>query len=537
MDASAGGGLAPALAGSAPHGVVLTEPRLDEAAFVEEAEARPDASLAFADALHRQTMAFLADCRAAIRVMMPAGKGHLLALCIDDAAAKILGLPQTPIANQARAAALKSMAKEYGRMGLGFNTVVCQPPREMAEESAWRARRERLKVYALRYRPIGNRQLRPLPSFHARRRHAGQRRRPLPGQRRHGDDGMTMSNASAGIVLITGATRGIGRAIAERFAREGCRLALVYRSGEAAARETRDMLAETGAEAEMLCADLGDTQACRTVVDRVVARYGGLDVLINNAGGTHDGAFATMPPGDYAGLIRTNLSAPIVLALQAAPYLIASARAERGGAVVMMASLAGVAGKEGQIPYATTKAASSGPRGCSRGTSAAAGCGSMRSRPASSAPGWSKGSSRGCTPMSSPPARRPGWAIRRRSPRPPGFLASGASSYCKRRGPAHRRGLPAMNGQPRAAQLRRPHPCTLSLAGAGDGQGLRRWPGCPAIPHSGIAKRPRQRPPPALMNGKPARERVRHPAPRIGITRSPSSGWAPSPRSGATATR
>ena len=155
VDASAGGGLAPALDGSAPHGVVLTEPRLDEAAFVEEAEVRPEAASAFADALHRQTMAFLADCRAAVRAMMPAGQGHLLALCIDDAAAKILGLPQTPIANQARAAALKSLAKEYGRMGLGFNTVVCQPPREMVEASAWRARRERLKVYALRYRPIG----------------------------------------------------------------------------------------------------------------------------------------------------------------------------------------------------------------------------------------------------------------------------------------------------------------------------------------------------------------------------------------------
>ena len=155
MDASAGGGLGAALAGTTPCGVVLTEPRLDEAAFVEEAEAVPDAALAFADALHRQTTAFLADCRAAIQAMMPAGKGQLLALCIDDAAARILGLPQTPVANQARAAALKSMAKEYGRMGLGFNTVVCQPPREMAEASAWRARRERLKVYALRYRPIG----------------------------------------------------------------------------------------------------------------------------------------------------------------------------------------------------------------------------------------------------------------------------------------------------------------------------------------------------------------------------------------------
>ena len=157
------------------------------------------------------------------------------------------------------------------------------------------------------------------------------------------------------IVLITGATRGIGRAITHKFARAGCRLVLVYRSNRAAAQEVRDMLAGTGAELEMIRADLADTRVCRTVIDRAVTRYGGLDVLINNAGGTHDGAFAAMPPGDYAGLIRGNLCAPVVLALQAAPYLIASARAGRSGAVVMMASMAGVAGKEGQVPYAATK--------------------------------------------------------------------------------------------------------------------------------------------------------------------------------------
>ena len=155
LDASAGGGLAATLAGTAPHGVVLTEPRLDESACVGQALAEPDAAAAFAGEIHSQTMAFLADCRAAIRAMMPAGRGSLLALCIDDYAAGILELPQTPIANQARAAALKSMAREYGRMGLGFNTFVCQPPREMVERSAWRAHREQLKVYALRYRPVG----------------------------------------------------------------------------------------------------------------------------------------------------------------------------------------------------------------------------------------------------------------------------------------------------------------------------------------------------------------------------------------------
>ena len=160
---------------------------------------------------------------------------------------------------------------------------------------------------------------------------------------------------AAGIVLITGATRGIGRAITRRFAREGCRLALVYRADEAAAREVRDLLADEQVEAEMIRADLGDLRVCRTVVDRVVDRYGGLDILINNAGGTCDGAFAAMPPERYAGVVRGNLSAPVALALHAAPHLVESARTGRGGVVVMMASLAGVTGKEGQVPYATTK--------------------------------------------------------------------------------------------------------------------------------------------------------------------------------------
>ena len=164
---------------------------------------------------------------------------------------------------------------------------------------------------------------------------------------------MTMDTAS--IVLITGATRGIGRAITQRFARAGSRLALVYRADETAAREVRDLLEAACVEAEMIRADLSDLRACRTVIDRVVARYGGLDVLVNNAGGTHDGAFAAMPPESYVGLVRGNLSAPVVLALHAAPHLVSSARAGRGGAIVMMASMAGVTGKEGQVPYAATK--------------------------------------------------------------------------------------------------------------------------------------------------------------------------------------
>ena len=155
VDASVGGGISCVVADAPPYCVVLTEPLLDESSFVSQALAAPDTAAGFGRELHHQTMVFLDDCRAAIRAMMPAGRGYVVALCIDDYAAKILGLPQTPVANQARAAALKSMAKEYGRMGLGFTTFVCQPPRETVEKTAWRIHRNHLKVYALRYRPVG----------------------------------------------------------------------------------------------------------------------------------------------------------------------------------------------------------------------------------------------------------------------------------------------------------------------------------------------------------------------------------------------
>ena len=164
-----------------------------------------------------------------------------------------------------------------------------------------------------------------------------------------------MTTDSSSIVLITGATRGIGRAVTQRFAREGCRLALVYRADETAAGEVRDLLADARVEAEMIRADLSDLRVCRAVIEQVVDRYGGLDILVNNAGGTYDGAFAAMPPESYVGLIRGNLSAPVALALYAAPHLVGSAQAGRSGSVVMMASMAGVTGKEGQVPYATTK--------------------------------------------------------------------------------------------------------------------------------------------------------------------------------------
>lgn len=157
------------------------------------------------------------------------------------------------------------------------------------------------------------------------------------------------------IALITGATRGIGRAIATKFAAEDCRLVLVYRSNQAAADETRDTLEAAGAEVLMLQADLSDPASAAQVLGATVDRFGGLDVLVNNAGGAYDGAFAAMKSEEYSNLVSCNLVAPVSLTIAAAPLLIASAKAGRGGEVVMMSSMAGVTGKEGQVPYSTTK--------------------------------------------------------------------------------------------------------------------------------------------------------------------------------------
>lgn len=157
------------------------------------------------------------------------------------------------------------------------------------------------------------------------------------------------------VAVITGATRGIGRAIAEKFSNENCRLVLVYRSNAAAADETKTALEAKGTEVLMLQADLTDAEACARVVGAAKDRFGGIDILVNNAGGAYDGAFAAMNPDEYAPLLRCNLVAPLLLTIAATPLLLASAKAGRGGAVVMMASMAGVTGKEGQVPYSTTK--------------------------------------------------------------------------------------------------------------------------------------------------------------------------------------
>jgi 3-oxoacyl-[acyl-carrier protein] reductase len=152
------------------------------------------------------------------------------------------------------------------------------------------------------------------------------------------------------VILVTGATRGIGRAIAEHLAQAGARLVLTYRGNQAAAAETAARLAHLGAASWIVQADLADPTVTRALPQQVVERFGRLDGLVNNAGITVDGAYVLLEPQAYRPVMATNLLGTMRLSCSALPWLTAS-----HGAIVMVSSLAGVNGKEGQVPYSTTK--------------------------------------------------------------------------------------------------------------------------------------------------------------------------------------
>jgi short-subunit dehydrogenase len=147
-------------------------------------------------------------------------------------------------------------------------------------------------------------------------------------------------------VLLTGATRGIGRALAERFAREGARLALVARS-EAPLRE---LAARLGAQAFPV--DLADEGSVRGLVGRIEADGGPIDVLVNNAGVSNIGWVLDQKPEDVERLFRTNLLTPIHLCQQAIPRMLARG----GGHVVNVASIAAVLTPPGLVHYGASKA-------------------------------------------------------------------------------------------------------------------------------------------------------------------------------------
>jgi len=157
--------------------------------------------------------------------------------------------------------------------------------------------------------------------------------------------------------LITGASRGIGRAIALRFAQEGCDLALNYvaEAGRDNAAEAADVAREVealGRRAVCLEADVTDAAAVQAMVEQAVAALGKLDVLVNNAGITRDRTLRKLSPEDWEAVLRVNLTGAFNCCQAVLPHMLE----QGGGRIVSMASVVGLTGNFGQTNYAASKA-------------------------------------------------------------------------------------------------------------------------------------------------------------------------------------
>lgn len=153
------------------------------------------------------------------------------------------------------------------------------------------------------------------------------------------------------VVLITGGSRGIGRAIVLRMAQSGARIAFTYATRADAARETAAEALRAGAAGvAVFPCDMADAAAAEELPALVHGRWNRLDILVNNAGLTRDGPFALLPPEQWREVLTVNLVNTIRLTQAALPFL-----EQSQGMVVNVASLAGRAGKEGQVPYSATK--------------------------------------------------------------------------------------------------------------------------------------------------------------------------------------
>lgn len=150
--------------------------------------------------------------------------------------------------------------------------------------------------------------------------------------------------------IITGAGRGIGRAIALRFASEGASLFLVTQ--KTSLDSLIDELKEKGVDAEGIFGDVGDAKFASQAVEKCVKRFGGVDILVNNAGITRDGLFIRMKEADFDDVIRVNLKGTFFM-MQAASKVMMKKRA---GSIINLSSIVGLTGNAGQLNYAASKA-------------------------------------------------------------------------------------------------------------------------------------------------------------------------------------
>ena len=152
--------------------------------------------------------------------------------------------------------------------------------------------------------------------------------------------------------IVTGASRGIGAAIARKLAADGMRVILNYCGSEEKALAVKAEIEAAGGEAAVWQCDVADAAQCEAMVKDVMEAYGSIDVLVNNAGITRDGLLLRMKDEDFTRVIDTNLKGTFYMMRQVSRYMLK----QKSGRIINMASVVGISGNAGQVNYAASKA-------------------------------------------------------------------------------------------------------------------------------------------------------------------------------------
>lgn len=162
-------------------------------------------------------------------------------------------------------------------------------------------------------------------------------------------EGLSLTDKCA---VVTGGSRGIGRAVCLELARLGARVVFTYAGNAEAAQKTVEMIGARGGTARAICADVRSAEDATRVIDEARGSFGGVDILVNNAGITCDKLAARMKPEDFDAVIDTNLKGAFLYTKAALRPMMRA----RSGAIVNMASVVGLRGNAGQANYAASKA-------------------------------------------------------------------------------------------------------------------------------------------------------------------------------------
>ncbi len=161
-----------------------------------------------------------------------------------------------------------------------------------------------------------------------------------------------MQELQGKVAVVTGASRGIGRAIALELGRQGAAVVVNYYRAEEAAQEVARAIREAGGKAEVFQADVSQEDQAKALVDFAQKTFGGIHILVNNAGITRDQLLMLMKPQDWDAVIRTNLYGTFYCTKAALRPMMR----QRYGRIINITSVAGIIGNPGQTNYSASKA-------------------------------------------------------------------------------------------------------------------------------------------------------------------------------------